>query len=125
MVNTERIVPVQKIDLLSLVGTMLTIANVSFGVVASDDVEGNFSITGSGAAGNKLLNQPAKTIDFKTGVTGATVYFIADYGFEGFAVAGTAKTPVSGAVIADGITIQKAVLSSGDITVTAVTPSLA
>lgn len=123
MVNTNRIVPVQKIDLLSLVGTMLSIANVSATVVAADDVEGNFSITGSGAAGNKLLNQPAKTVDFKTGVTGATAYFCADYGFEGFKIAGVAATP-TGTVKADGVTIYKAVLSSGDITVTAVTPSL-
>lgn len=124
MVNTDRIVPIQKIDFLSMIGTVLTIANVSFGLIEASDVEGTFSVTGSGAAGNKLANQPVKTLDFASGVTSATVYFVAAYDFAGFTINGAAVTP-TGTVNPDGITLYKAVLGSGAVTVTAVTPSVA
>ena len=127
MVNNDRIVPVQKIDFLSLIGTVLTLHGTSYSVLAADDVEGNFSVTGSGAAGNKLANQPVKSLDFKTGVTSGTVYFVAAFDYEGFKVAGTAVTPAEGSadVKADGITLYKAVLGSGAVTITAVTPVVA
>ena len=124
MINKDRIVPIQKTDLLSLIGTVLSIANVSYGVIASTDVEGDFEVTGSGAAGNKLANQPVKSLDFKSGVTSGTVYFVAAYDYEGFKVAGAAATYGSGSVTVakDGATLYKAVLGSGEVTITAVTP---
>lgn len=124
MINNDRIVPIQKTDLLSLIGTVLTIANVSYGVIASTDVEGDFEVTGSGAAGNKLANQPVKSLDFKSGVTSGTVYFVASYDYEGFKVAGADATYGSGSVtvVKDGATLYKAVLGSGEVTITAVTP---
>ena len=124
MVNTDRIVPIQKIDLLSMYGTVLAIASVSFTVLAANDVIGDFSVTGSGAAGNKLANQPVKTLDFASGVTGATVYFVPAYDYAGMTIAGVATTP-TGTVNPDGVTLYKAVLSSGAVTITAVTPALA
>lgn len=129
MVNKDRIVPVQKTDLLSLYGTAMAIGNISFAVIAADDVEGNFTVTGTGAAGNKLANQPVKTLDFASGVTGGTVYFVADYAFDGIKVAGAAATIASGSVaidevVADGVTLYKAVLASSQVTITAVTPAL-
>ena len=129
MVNKDRIVPIQKIDYLSMIGTILTIANVSYALV-SDGIEGAFDITGSGAAGTKLLNQPAKSVDIKTGVTGATVYFVADYDFTGLLVAGATPTFADGHldnedVKKDGVTLYKAVLSSGTVTMDAVTPEIA
>lgn len=123
MVNNDRIVSIQKIDLLSMYGTILTIASVSFTVLATSDVLGDFSVTGSGAAGNKLANQPVKTLDFASGVTGATVYFVAAYDYAGMTIAGVATTP-TGTVNPDGVTLYKAVLSSGAVTITAVTPAL-
>ena len=124
MINNDRIVPIQKTDLLSLIGTVLAIANVSYGVIASTDVEGDFEVTGSGAAGNKLANQPVKSLDFKSGVTSGTVYFVAAYDYEGFKVAGTAATYGDGSatIIKDGSTLYKAVLGSGEVTITALTP---
>lgn len=124
MINKDRIVPVQKTDLLSLIGTVLAIANVSYGVLASTDVEGDFEVTGSGAAGNKLANQPVKSLDFKSGVTSGTVYFVASYDYEGIKVAGVAATIADGSatVINDGATLYKAALASGEVTITAVTP---
>ena len=130
MINYDRIVPVQKIDLLSLYGTVLTIGNVSYGILAATGVEGDFEVTGSGAAGTKLCNQPVKTLDLKSGVTAATVYFVAGYDFEGIKVAGAAPTFNSSYldnddVLHDGVTLYKAVLDSGTVTLTAVTPILA
>lgn len=121
MINKDRIVAIQKMDLLSMLGTILNIANVSYTVLKSVDVEGDFTVTGSGAVGNVLADQPVQSLDFATGVTGATVYFVADYDFVGFKIAGTAVTP-TGDVVTDGVTVQKAVLASGAVTVTAVTP---
>jgi len=127
MINNDRIVSVTKTDLLSLYGTILNIASVSYDALAAKDVDGNFDVTGSGAAGNKLANQPVKSVDFKTGVTSGTVYFVAAYDYEGFKVAGAAATMGSGSVTvnADAATLYKAVLGSGEVTVTAVSPVIA
>lgn len=129
MVNDFRCVPIQKIDLLSLYGTILKIANVSFTVKAAKDVIGNVDITGTGSAGTFLVNQPVKSIDFKSGVTGATVYFCAAYDFDSILVAGAAATiDADGVALADvvrdGATLYTATLSSGEVTISAVTPSL-
>lgn len=126
MVNNDRIVPVEKIDFLSLIGTVLAIHGTSYDVLAAKDVEGTFEVTGSGAAGNLLAAQPVKSLDFKSGVTSGTVYFVAAYDYEGFLVAGSAATMGEGATVKkDGITLYKAVLSSSTVTITAVTPVVA
>ena len=124
MINNDRIVPVQKVDFLSLIGIILNLHGTSYGVIDASDVEGTFSVTGSGAAGNKLASQPVKSLDFASGVTSGTVYFVAAYDYAGITVAGSAATYGDGSatVKADGITLYKAVLSSGEVTVTAVTP---
>ena len=124
MINKDRIVPVQKVDFLSLVGIVLNLHGTSYSILDANDVEGNFDVTGSGAAGNKLASQPVKSLDFKSGVTSGTVYFVADYAYEGIKVAGSAATIADGSatVKADGITLYKAVLGSGEVAITAVTP---
>lgn len=81
MVNNDRIVPVQKIDLLSLYGTILNLLGVgTITVLEADDIEGTFTIPN--AEGTFLCNQPVKTFsaDSDTGAS-AVVYFVADYGF--------------------------------------------
>lgn len=126
MINTNRIVPVVKTDLLSIYGTMLAMAGVSYNVLKSSDILGDFSVTGSGAAGSFLCDQPVKTLDIPVAVTGCTVYFVAGYDFGGLTVAGAAPTFGDGytndTIIADCATLFKAVLSSGTVTITAVTP---
>lgn len=127
MINKNRIVPVTKIDLLTLYGTMLAIASVSASVLASTDIAGDFSVTGTGSAGTFLCDQPVKTIDIPVAVTACTVYFVAAYDFAGLTVAGSAATFNSSYldnddVLADAATLYKAVLSSGTVTLTAVTP---
>jgi len=127
MINNDRIVPIQKYDFLSMIGIILAIGGTSYTVLASSDVEGTFEVTGTGAAGTIIANQPVKTLDFKTGVTGGTVYFVPAFDFDGITVAGAAATfDDSGLdnedVVKDGITLYKAVLASGEVTLTAVTP---
>lgn len=130
MVNNDRIVPIQKIDYLSMIGTILTLNSTSFSVLAASTINGDFSVTGSGAAGTLLANQPVQTLDFASGVTSGTVYFVPDYDFVGFTVNGSAAT-IDDSELAltdiqpDGISLYKAVLGSGEVTITAVTPSLA
>lgn len=126
MINNDRIVPVQKIDLLSLIGTVLGLHGTSYTVLPATDVEGDFEVTGSGDAGNKLANQPLKSLDFKSGVTAGTVYFVAAFDYEGFKVAGVDATYGEGATVKkDGVTLYKAVLGSGTVTITAITPEVA
>lgn len=127
MINNERIVPVQKIDLLTLIGTILGLNGTSYTVLASTDTLGDFTVTGTGAAGNKLANQPVKTLDFASGVTSGTVYFIADYNYVGVSIAGTATTPAAGSATVknDGVTLYKAVLADSAVTITAVSPVIA
>lgn len=127
MINNDRIVPIQKMDLLTMIGTVLSIHGTSYNVLAASTVEGAFSVTGSGAAGNFLANQPVQTLDFPSGVTGGTVYFVAAYDYAGITVAGAAATLAEGSatVNPDGVTVYKAVLSSGSVTITAVSPVIA
>lgn len=126
MINNDRIVPVQKIDFLSLIGTVMALIGTSYNVLESSDVEGDFSVTGTGSAGNFLCNQPVKSLDFPTAVTGATVYFVPAFDYTEITKNDVAVTPTSGSddVVADGISLYKAVLSSGNVTVTAITPSI-
>ena len=127
MINNDRIVPVQKIDFLSLIGVILGLGGTSYNILAASNVDGNFGVTGSGAAGTFIANQPVKKLNFASGVTGGTVYFVPAYDFVGITVASAAATFNSSYldnddVKPDGITLYKAVLSSGTVTLTAVTP---
>ena len=127
MINKNRIVPVMKTDLLTLYGTMLALASVSCSALVSTDVAGDFSVTGTGSAGTFLCDQPVKSLDIPSGVTGCTVYFVAGYDFDGITVASAAPTFNSSYlknsdVVGDCATLYKAVLSSGTVTLTAVSP---
>lgn len=124
MINNDRIVPIQKIDFLSMIGTILTLGSVSYEVLETSSIDGEFNVTESGDAGTLLANQPVQTLDFADGVTAGTVYFVAAYDFAGFTINDVAVTP-TGTINPDGITLYKAVLDSGAVTVTAVTPILA
>lgn len=122
MINNDRIVPIQSMDFLSMIGTILAINGTSYTAVASTDVQGTFEITGTGDAGNILANQPVRSLDFATGVTAGVVYFVADYDYQGFSVAGTKVTTSGATVQPDGITLYTATLASGAVTVAKITP---
>lgn len=123
MINTSRIVPVQATDLISLYAVILkqdTTNNSTLAKVDAKNAAGDFAITS--ASTPLLCSEPAASIDLAAAVTAATVYFVPAYDYAGFSLAGVPETPAAGSVTveADGCTLYKAVLSSGDITITKV-----
>lgn len=119
MINSNRIVPVKKTDLLSLYGTILSIANISVTNVLADGI-GNFDL--QSGSGNLIASEPVKTFNFGNSVTSFTLYFVADYGYEGFKSNGSDATIVDNGVTVDkdSSTLYKAVLATGSITITKV-----
>ena len=124
MINKNRSVPIVKTDLLTLIGTILKLVGTSYSVLTASTIEGAFSVTGTGAAGNKLADQPVKSLDFASGVTSGTVYFVPAFDYAGITVAGSAATIADGSatVQPDGATLYTAALSSGEVTITAISP---
>ena len=123
MINTDRIVPVQKIDLISLYGLIVQ-QNSSFGSLAklaADTIDGDYQVKTNSAV--VICDAPVKSVDIDataSSVSACTVFFIADPHYEGFTIDGVAEETEGTDVVADGITLWKAVLSSGDITISKV-----
>ena len=111
MINKDRIVPITKLDLISMYGVILKVGSVNVTKLDATDVEGDFSA----AAGTYRCSQPVKSFDF-TGASG-TVYFVPDYAYEGFTKSGAAVTMAGADVEADGATLYSATLSSGTVTI--------
>lgn len=123
MINENRIVPVEKIDLISLYGLVLLQASGNSGLekLAAKSIDGDFQVT----ANNKkyLADQPLKALDIDattSSVSASTIYFVPAYDYVGFTIDGVAEAAADGSddVVADGATLYKAVLASGDITIT-------
>lgn len=122
MINTDRIVPVQATDLISLYALILTMNSNNSGLAALDATNpGEFEVASS--AGSVLIaDEPVDTLDFATGYSAGTVYFVPSYDYVGFTINGSAVTPEEGSatVNPDGRTLYKAVLASGEVTITQV-----
>ena len=119
MINTDRIVPVQAIDLISLYGLILkqdsdnaTMEALKATNPAQFDVATNSKIY--------LADEPVAFCDFNSGVTAGTVYFVPAYDYAGFSVAGAEATIADGSddVVADGRTLYSAVLATGEVAIT-------
>lgn len=124
MINSDRIVPVTKTDLISLYSTILLQASGNSGLakLTSTDIAGNYQIkTNNGVL---IADQPVVSCDIDattSSVSACTLYFMADPAFTGFTIDGVAEEAAAGSVdvVADG-SLYKAVLASGDITITKV-----
>ena len=117
MLNTNKIVPVQKTDLLTLYGTILKIANIS--AEALTGANGVYEVKTNSKT--YIADAPVKSLDIDktaSSLTANTTYFVADYDFTGVTCDGTAVT--STAVVPDASTLCKAVLDSGTVTVSKV-----
>lgn len=114
MINNERIVPVTQIDLISLYGLILKLAE-STAPTALDATTSNGQFTVS-EAGTYIASEPVQTLNF-TAASG-TVYFVPAYDYSGFTVNGAAVTPTGDEVLADDRTLYKAVLSGGAVAIT-------
>lgn len=121
MINNNRIVPITTTDYLTMIGTVMKLAGTSFAVAESSGI-GTFTVTASGSAGNLLANEPVISLDFAEGTTGAVVYFVPDFNYKGFSIAGTAVTTAGATVDANGTTLYTATLSSGTVTIAKVSP---
>lgn len=125
MVNNNRIVPVQKTDLLSLYATMLQVmlgmgeTPTELKVLPSETVDGQFAVT---EAGTYIANQPVKTMSLPAEGT-VSVYFVADYDFDGFYVNDT-KVEMDDDIKTDATTLYIAGTNAGAVRVMAVTPSV-
>lgn len=124
MINSDRIVPVTKTDLISLYSTILLQASGNSGLakLESTDIAGNYQIkTNNGVL---IADQPVVSCDIDattSSVSACTLYFMTDPAFTGFTIDGVAEEAAAGSVdvVADG-SLYKAVLASGDITITKV-----
>mgnify|MGYP003303473231 CR=1 FL=1 len=120
MINTNRVVPIQAVDLISMYGLILQQNNSTLAAVSSNTVEGDFNITS--ASTPLILNEPVNSVNIASGVSSATIYFVAGYNYQGFTVNNVAATVADNDVEVnpDGKTLYKAVLSTGTITITQV-----
>lgn len=114
MINDNRIVPVQKTDLLSLWAGVLALANISATKLAPASI-GTFEQTTNSAT--VICSEPVTTFNFGSSVTGATVYFIPGVDYKGFTKTSAVLT-VTGDVVADGVTLYSASLSTNALTIT-------
>lgn len=115
MINTARIVPVTATDLLTLYGLILKVGSINVTALAAADTAGNFTQTTNSAT--VLASEPVASLNFASGVTAGTVYFVPAYDYSGFSINGTATTTTGATVTADGRTLYSAALSSGTITI--------
>ena len=119
MINTDRIVPVTKTDLLSLYSVILAQANAALEKLAADNVLGDFVV--SAASKTYLAAEPVRTVKFGSAITADTIFFVAAYDYAGFEKEGatlTVTAPAEG-ILAD-CTLYKAVLATNVLTITKV-----
>lgn len=113
MINTNRVVPVTKTDLITLYGTVLKIASISATALSASNI-GEFEQTTNSAT--VICDEPVKSLNFGSSVTAATVYFIPAADYVGFTKTSATLT-VTGDVVADGSTLYSASLSTNALTI--------
>lgn len=116
MINADRIVPIQTVDLLTMYSVILNAADKTVSALDATDTTGDFSIA-TNPSGALLASQPVTSLDFGESVTAATVYFVPAYDYIGFTINGVAETTQGVAVNPDGRTLYSATLASGDVTI--------
>lgn len=119
MINAERQVPVTEVSLLDMYFNVFAVAmgdNAPEKLVAANP--GAFTV----ATNSKvyLANEPVKTLNFGSGVSAGTVYFVPAYDYEGFAINGTATVTAGDDVKTSGYGFYVASLSSGTVTISAI-----
>lgn len=123
MINKDRIVPVTATDLITLFAVILkqdTTNNSTLAKLNAETVDGAFQIKSGSAP--LIATEPVRVCDIDataSSVSACTLYFVPSFDYEGFTIDGVKVTP-TGAVVADGNTLYKAVLATGAITITKV-----
>ena len=123
MINSNEIVPITKIDLLSLYYLILS------GQSANEDMEAIYGENGIGgkftvSVANALCfcAAPVESIEFASGATGAKVYFVPDYNYSGITVDGVQVETTGADINANGADLYLAEIGSGTMTIYQVTP---
>jgi len=122
MINKDRIIPIQRTDYLSLIGTIfatvglsqtLSLAHLKY--VQAKNVEGDFELPADASSGTAyILTQPAKSIDLTNIVAGAAYFFVPAYDFEGISD--------NEGIVKDGVSLYAIVNNGTDTSVMALTP---
>jgi hypothetical protein len=116
MINKDRVVNVNAIDLLTLYTRILAIAGVTVTAIEAENPEGIFVIDAD-PANAVIASEPVKSLDFAAGATAAVVYFAPTYDYEGFKIEGAAVATTGDEVVADHANLYKATLATGAITI--------
>lgn len=114
MINSDRIVPVTAIDLISLYGLIIKAAGPTLTAVNAKTVDGQFDV--ETAANALICSEPVKSLDFASSLNSATIYFVPAYDYKGFTKNGAAVTKAGVDVVADGRTLYTATLSTSTVT---------
>lgn len=119
MINVNEIVPASKANLLDIYANAAILGGSTV-TALEEGAPGEFSVAASISTTFGIANAPLKKLNFGASATSGTVVFIPAYDYDGFYINGTFEEPADGSddVNADGISLYKAVLSSGDITIT-------
>lgn len=119
MINADRIVPVTKSDLLSIYANAALLGGSTVTKIAAS-APGEFTVAATISTTWGIANEPLKKLNFGASASSGTVVFIPADDYEGFYINGTFEEPADGSdtVDANGAELYKAVLSSGDITIT-------
>jgi hypothetical protein len=116
MINNDRIVPITKIDLISMYGMVLATAlDGAPTKLDATDTDGDFVQNTNNAT--VLCSEPVKSFNFGSSATAGTVYFVPAFDYVGFALNGTATETAGADVDADGRTLYSATLATGTITI--------
>ena len=115
MINTDRIVPIPKIDSILMYGLILKLAaNTVPTKIDLATIDGVVSQTTNSAT--VLCSVPLKSLNFGSDVTAATVYFVPAYDYKGFTKTSATITTAGADVAADGVTLYSATLSTNTLT---------
>ena len=116
MINNDRIVPITVIDLITMYGLILKLAAATAPTaLAADDTAGDFTVSTNSAT--VLADEPVKTVNFGSGVSAGTVYFVPAYDYVGFSINGTATATAGATIDANDSTLYSATLADGTVTI--------
>lgn len=111
MINTDRIVPVTGIDLISLYGLIIKIVGNlprKLQAVETDSVDGTFTMNGADLTADpyRICSEPVKSFDITGNLPDVfEIYFVPAYDYTGFTADGNALTVMGDEVEADGRTL--------------------
>lgn len=116
MINRDRVVNINSIDLLTLYTRIFAIAGVTVTAIDAENPEGNF-VVDADPANAVIASEPVKSLDFAAGASAATVYFAPTYDYEGFKIAGAAVVTTGDEVVNDHANLYKATLAGGAVAI--------